>query len=511
MLTGCRVAVVFALACLPAFVARAAPTLQYHFNPGEELVYEISDSEDLVEDPAEATRRYEMQAEWRVLPTRRNDDGSWRLIVSTHIRSLLHEREAGEGHALGEWKPEPHVRFENTFLAYCDFRPDGVYEMNPTLGYSYLFHFAPEVILPPLPQGDSGGEPSPRTAPASETTYRLKIGSAAEGLAQLTGQLQRPTSKASRVSHKLELRFDTQAGRVVAITETTESEDDADPFHSRTSYELTAVNEHSTEWLESFKTAALSYFDVREAWWQEMHQAIKARSKAECELLVSNARDRLVEAQQSATNPQVRAAYEGLLALHDRDAEGEIESAAQREGLYSKPPVAWVTTNLAGEPRRRADYEGKVVLLDFWYRGCGHCILAFPKVKAIHEKYKDLGVVVLGVNNDSDVEDANHVVDAYSIPYESVRNTMAEPIDEKANPKGEADVSEVPSDVKKMISYHYNVRPWPTFIVLDQRGRVAEVVEGNAEDLVEHVSKVIDGLLDSEADQGDDSQESTGE
>lgn len=56
----------------------------------------------------------------------------------------------------------------------------------------------------------------------------------------------------------------------------------------------------------------------------------------------------------------------------------------------------WVSTNLVGEPRRRTDYIGKVVILDFWYRGCGHCFLALPKVKALHAKYKDRGVVVMG-------------------------------------------------------------------------------------------------------------------
>ena len=61
----------------------------------------------------------------------------------------------------------------------------------------------------------------------------------------------------------------------------------------------------------------------------------------------------------------------------------------------------------------------------------------------------------------------------------------AEPTDDKDN-------SEQP---QRRISSEYNVDAWPAFIVLDQTGRVAEAVDGNADDLVEHLSQVVDNLL----------------
>jgi hypothetical protein len=118
--------------------------------------------------------------------------------------------------------------------------------------------------------------------------------------------------------------------------------------------------------------------------------------------------------------------------------------------------------------------------------------LALPKVKALHSKYQNRGVVVLGVNNDSDLENAHHVVNSFAIPYESVRNVMApsatsdaEATDDKASP----------NQAEHRISTEYSVDLWPTFVVLDQSGRVAEVVGGNAEDLVEHLSQVVESLL----------------
>jgi len=44
------------------------------------------------------------------------------------------------------------------------------------------------------------------------------------------------------------------------------------------------------------------------------------------------------------------------------------------------------------------DYKGKVVLLDFWFPNCGPCRTAMPYLQALWTKYKDSGLVFLGVN-----------------------------------------------------------------------------------------------------------------
>src|SRR6185437_10294631 len=42
--------------------------------------------------------------------------------------------------------------------------------------------------------------------------------------------------------------------------------------------------------------------------------------------------------------------------------------------------------------------KGKVVLVDFWTYSCINCLRALPYVKAWSEKYKDKGLVVIGVH-----------------------------------------------------------------------------------------------------------------
>ena len=465
---------------------------EYRFNAGEELVYELVGKEDLLEKQEESDRRHETKARWNVYPIRRNDDGSWHLVVRTWVKLLRYDREEAEDGKLGEWKEEPYVRLENTFLGYCDLMPDGSYAANPTLGQSYLFELLPELLFIPLPIPDRGGGSTPRVAPTSGTTYTLQVQPRTDSSVRLTGSLVRTLSENYESTHKLDIYFDTAAGRVKQIAETNKTEWKAYPSHSRTTYRLVEVVQRSPEWMAKFEAAASTYFRNRNAWWEHKAQATKARTEDACRKLVDNARKRLVESRMTIDIPEVRSAYDGLVALHDREVEWDIEDAASREELYSKPPVDWESTNLAGEPRRRADYGGKVVILDFWYRGCGHCILALPKVKALHAKYKDQGVVVLGVNNDRELEDAHHVVNTFSIPYESVRNVMTPTFENDAEPTDDKDSSE---QSEQRVSAEYNVDAWPTFVVLDQAGRVAEVVEGNSEDLVERLSHVIDNLL----------------
>ena len=46
------------------------------------------------------------------------------------------------------------------------------------------------------------------------------------------------------------------------------------------------------------------------------------------------------------------------------------------------------------------EYEGKVLLLDFWAISCSACLKAMPHIIELHEKYKEKGFAVLGVDVD---------------------------------------------------------------------------------------------------------------
>jgi len=48
--------------------------------------------------------------------------------------------------------------------------------------------------------------------------------------------------------------------------------------------------------------------------------------------------------------------------------------------------------------------KGKLVLIDFWASWCGPCRKELPKLEDLHQKYKDLGVTIIGINVDVDPE-----------------------------------------------------------------------------------------------------------
>lgn len=53
-----------------------------------------------------------------------------------------------------------------------------------------------------------------------------------------------------------------------------------------------------------------------------------------------------------------------------------------------------------------SQYKNKVVYLDFWASWCGPCRKSFPWLNEIQAKYKKQGLVVIGVNLDTELEQA---------------------------------------------------------------------------------------------------------
>lgn len=81
----------------------------------------------------------------------------------------------------------------------------------------------------------------------------------------------------------------------------------------------------------------------------------------------------------------------------DKGEKGEKKSA--ESGLIGVGETApdWALKDAQGKVHRLSDYKGKVVVLDFWATWCGPCKKAMPSVQKVHEKFKDKGVVVIGV------------------------------------------------------------------------------------------------------------------
>lgn len=77
-------------------------------------------------------------------------------------------------------------------------------------------------------------------------------------------------------------------------------------------------------------------------------------------------------------------------------APATAEGTAANLGLTLK--------DMNGKDVRLADYKGNVILLNVWATWCGPCQLEIPDLVEAYSKYKDKGVVVLGVSLDDTPE-----------------------------------------------------------------------------------------------------------
>jgi thiol-disulfide isomerase/thioredoxin len=62
------------------------------------------------------------------------------------------------------------------------------------------------------------------------------------------------------------------------------------------------------------------------------------------------------------------------------------------------PPLMGATEWINSAPLTPESLRGKVVLVDFWTYSCINCLRTLPYVRAWAEKYKDAGLVVIGVH-----------------------------------------------------------------------------------------------------------------
>jgi len=86
------------------------------------------------------------------------------------------------------------------------------------------------------------------------------------------------------------------------------------------------------------------------------------------------------------------------------------------------PELTDITAWLNSEELQLADLRGKVVLLDFWTYACINCIRTLPHLKEWHEKYKDDGLVIIGVHSpefafEKDLNNVKQAVSEYGLEY----------------------------------------------------------------------------------------------
>lgn len=116
------------------------------------------------------------------------------------------------------------------------------------------------------------------------------------------------------------------------------------------------------------------------------------------------------------------------------------------------------------------DLKGKVVLLDFWYRGCFPCAKSIPGLIELQQEFKD-SLVIIGIN----------------------KNDMQEDVTDYLNYKDANYFSTYKTDIN--IPKIFNVQVYPTVILYDKDGNLIKVKSGHTEGGTDSLRKAIKKAL----------------
>jgi len=126
------------------------------------------------------------------------------------------------------------------------------------------------------------------------------------------------------------------------------------------------------------------------------------------------------------------------------------------------------------EPLKLKDVRGRVVLIEFWTFGCYNCRNTLPSVKAWDARYREKGLIVVGVhspefNHERKIENVRREVASLGIRFPVV------------------------TDNDYQTWRAYKVEAWPTIFLLDKQGQIRwmHVGEGAYDKAEQTIQKLL--------------------
>ena len=446
--------VVFAAAAAVSGAAPGADEVpRYRLEPGMELSYKGS-----------TTFRHQSgthidDQETTAWVVRRNGDGSVRVVLrqgsrftATSVVDTLKSLLKNEAKQPMDYN-----------VGYFDLFPDGRLGTDAELGY----HISPTALFPRLPDDETRAKDGwGQRDDKMWQEYRYSSLRPEQGGWAFHAERVGAENKIYGMTSDSTFHLDAARGAIRRV-EQEYTQDYGFKGKGGGSIELTEAQTRDAAWLAAFAPSADRYFAASRAYERATEEASKAGGNAE--KLLADAKAALQSARDAIDHPVFREQLDRQLAGHDGMVSYYAGSAKRRADVVDKAAADWELQGLDGKKHTLADYRGKVVVLDFWYRGCGWCIKAMPQLNALAGQFEGRPVAVLGMNTDRKEDDAKFVSDAMGLKYATLR---AEGIPAK-----------------------YGVQGFPTLIIIDPEGKVRDVHVGYSPTLQAEVAKTIEGLL----------------
>jgi thiol-disulfide isomerase/thioredoxin len=440
----------------PLTLLAAEETLpRYELRVGRKLTYAVSS--EMKGDPRAGMGTHSNAGTFIITALRENPDGSRRVT----LRSATTFTMTNQGQA--------HAQPERVIVAYADVFPDGRITPNPTINMA----IEPRNVLPLLPADGAQiakGWAHKNDATMEQTNYtadpKAAAGAGDAGAFVFVGEQAGVMNKIYDMTSHSTFHFDRSKGCVASVK-----------TFLRQGYGIQMSGMGKTtlqadETVPAAELAALAAdFDVVIAArkeYQDVYEEL-SRTPDKSQELLDAAKARIVAQRAAAKTDAGRNEFDTLLKDHDQSAKYALGEAERVKDVINKPAPGWTSTDMDGRPTALVDYRGKVVVMDFWYRGCGWCIYAMPQVMQLANDYAGKPVVVLGMNTDQKESDARFVIDALGLKYPTIK---AEQIPTK-----------------------YGVQAFPTLIIVDKEGIVRDIHRGYSPTLREDVAKKVDELL----------------
>jgi thiol-disulfide isomerase/thioredoxin len=428
----------------------AQPVPAYHLEVGQQLTYK--EESDTKRGEGKKASGYSVHTDWTASVVGKNSDGSYRVVLRSEQAYKFDGKSAGRAH--------------NSF-GYCDVFPDGRVITNPTTSFS----IDPTDLFPKLPENAKELAAGWQTIGShDDARCSFKVESqpkSAGGEWTIAETRKTPLDEIYLVNRKTTVDFDANRG-LMTKTRSETTQDWGSKSNSNSMLSLVSVEKHNAEWGQKLWADADRYFRADRAYDDKVSQA--AKNEKDSKKLLDEAKAILTAVEKDVTTPLLKEQLSAALKSHEQTAKYTAEEAGRRAKVIGKPAADFEATDLAGKPHSLKDYKGKVVVLDFWYRGCGWCMRAMPQMKQLAAEFKQAPVAIIGMNIDPVEADAKFVVDKMKLDYATLR------IDRKLPQK-------------------FGVRGYPTLVIIDPQGKVHDLHVGYSPTLQQEVGEIVRQLL----------------